>query len=85
MVTYSEEKFSPPERSNLREQAREFLRTSRSAEYYQLKRAGTLQAELERKVETAIRYAENLMVSGEWEVRAWNRAIRLVILESDSD
>ena len=85
MVTYTEEEFTPPPRGHLLEQVREFLRTSRESDYYRMKREGTLEEELERRVDTAIRYAGNLTASGEWEVQAWNRAIRLVILESETD
>lgn len=39
----------------------------------------------ERKAKRAKEYAENLMQVGIWEEEAWNRAIRLEILESESD
>jgi hypothetical protein len=37
------------------------------------------------KAEAAEHYAKNLMLSGVWSGEAWNRAIRLEILESESD
>jgi hypothetical protein len=37
------------------------------------------------KANAARRYAENLMATGIWYQEAWNRAIRLEILESESD
>jgi hypothetical protein len=50
-----------------------------------MKVAGELDEYLNLKAKQAKDYAKNLIASGEWENQAWNRAERLIIMESESD
>ena len=69
--------------AELEAKALNFLKRNKPKEYKALSPYGRLEyARL--KANAAKRYAENLIASGEPDFVAWNRAIRLEILESES-
>jgi hypothetical protein len=77
--------FVAPTQQELEAKALRYLKTCKPKELKELKRNGELEQSLQLRARAAKRYALNLMESGVWETEAWNRAIRLEILESDSD
>ena len=77
--------FVAPSQEELEAQSLDFLKTCRRSLYRDLRGTGDLGDFLKRRANRARGYARNLMASGVWETEAWNRAIRLEILESESD
>jgi hypothetical protein len=77
--------FQEPTNAELEAKALRFVRQCRQKLYRELRQSGELKEYCRQKAKAARRYAENLIKSGEWEGNAWNRAIRLEILESESD
>ncbi len=77
--------FTPPTQELLEAQARHFLWTCRRKAYLEAKKSGELEEWITLKAKAARRYAENLIYSGEPPEIAWNRAVRLEILESETD
>jgi hypothetical protein len=77
--------FVAPTLAELEAKALHYLKTCKPKEYRELQKNGELQQSLQRRAKAARRYALNLIESGVWETEAWNRAIRLEILESESD
>jgi hypothetical protein len=73
-----------PSQAELIAKAHNFLKNNRRKEY---KRLSVEEREewAQEKAKAARSYAENLIACGESDVVAWNRAIRLSILESDTD
>ena len=69
----------------LREIALDYLKGNRRSEYRQLVKDQELEGLLALRVRAAKDYAQSLMVSGESLESAWNRAIRLHLLKSESD
>ena len=65
--------------------ALKFFKECRPKEYREMKKDGSLESECRLQAERAQRYAEALISGGEFDRVAWNMAIRLVILESESD
>lgn len=76
-VTHSQEELA--------EKALDFVKSIKPKEYRRMKKEGTLTEYCARKARAARDYAENLMATGEPAKIAWNRAIRLEILESETD
>ena len=76
MITYQPTEFIPPDHAKLVAKALDFARTMKKTKD---------KSHLERKANAAERYAENLIGGGVEAEAAWNRAIRLEILESESD
>ena len=79
------EEFVPPTQAQLEAQALDFYKTCKRKAYRELKKSGELGETCRLKAEAAIDYAHNLIASGEYPGPAWSRAIRLDILESESD
>ena len=77
--------YPTPSDATLAAKAKHFLWTCKRRQYLQAKREGELDEWIDLKVRSCKRYAENLMASGSWAGEAWNRAIRLEILESETD
>ena len=77
--------FVAPTQEQLEAKALHYLKTCKPKEYRELKKNGELQQSLTRRAQAARDYARRLILSGEFENQAWNRAIRLEILESESD
>ena len=78
------------ERSNmddieLRKIAFEYERDNRNSSMRRMARRGTLEDYLATKVRHARTYASNLIERGDDPPRAWNRAIRVCLLERDED
>ena len=69
----------------LRKIAFEYERDNRNSSLRRMARRGTLEAYLATKVRHARTYAGNLMERGDDPLRAWNRAIRVCLLERDED
>ena len=84
-IAYPGNKPCPPPQEELEAKALHFLRTCKPKAYKELKKLSYLEEAIAMKAEAAIRYAEELIDLGEYEPQAWNRAIRLEILESESD
>ena len=76
-LTYSDEE--------LINMAMRYFRTCKPKEYRQMKKDGELMEVCQLMVKAARRYAKNLMAVGIFAGEAWNRAIRLEILESETD
>lgn len=75
----------PPSDEELRDKALRFLKEVKPREYREMQREGALNRLVENKVAACKDYAAALMRSGSSPPEAWNRAIRLEILESESD
>jgi hypothetical protein len=84
-IAYPGTNIYPPPQEELEAKALYFLRTNRPKVYKKLEQSGELEEYCQLKAQAAKRYAENLIQSGEWLNQAWNRAIRLEILESETD
>ena len=86
-VTYEPNKeYKAPTETELINKALVFMKENYSRKKYKaLKDSGEVQELAQLKAKAAIRYAENLISSGMWAGEAWNQAIRLEILESESD
>ena len=65
--------------------ALKFFKECKPKEYREMKKDGSLQEVCELRAEGARRYAENLILGGMFGPAAWNMAVRLEILESESD
>jgi hypothetical protein len=74
------EKFEPPTQAQLEAKARDFLRENKPKLFKQLTKK-ELQEMCEDKTKSAMDYARRLGGGPD----AWNRAIRLEILESETD
>lgn len=79
------EEFQVPSDSQLREQALKFFKENKPKAYREMKADGSLEEVLAMRVKAARDYAQTLQNTGTWAGEAWNRAIRLEILESESD
>lgn len=79
------DEFVPPTQKQLEAQARDFYRTCKRKVYRELKKSNELNEICQLKAQVAKRYAEDLISSGEHPGPAWSRAIRLEILESETD
>ncbi len=71
--------------SDLESKSLDYLRRCHPKAFKEMKKDGSLDEYTAKKAKAAKDYAENLMKSGIWEEEAWNRAIRLKILRSESD
>ena len=71
--------------NQLEAKALKFIKENKPQEYRKLKASGELQEYCRLSAKAAREYAESLMKSGEPDTIAWNRAIRLEILESETD
>ena len=71
--------------STLREIAVRFERDTREKEFRRLARRGELESYLSIKIRSTQEYAKNLIEHGEIPDRAWNRAIRVHIMEREED
>ena len=69
----------------LRKIAFEYERDNHNSSLRRMARRGTLETYLATKVRHAQTYAGNLMERGDDPLRAWNRAIRVCLLERDED
>jgi hypothetical protein len=78
-------KYQPPTENELKSKALRFVKENKPGEYRNMQKSVELDEYCRLKAEEARRYAEDLIASGEWDKQAWNRAIRLIILESESD
>ena len=67
------------------ERREDFLRENRPKEYRRLRKAGEVEAHLERSSARCVQRAESLIASGTHEAQAWSWAIRSVLLESLED
>lgn len=77
--------WEAPTQVSLVLQAEDFFKKCRPKEYREMKKDGSLREVCQRRARMAKDYAENLILSGEFDRAAWQRAVRLVILESESD
>lgn len=75
----------PPTAADLEEKVVNYLKDCKRKSYRQMKKDGDLEEYIQIQVDSTIRAAQNLMKCGANESEAWNRAIRSVILESESD
>jgi len=77
--------WKAPTKEGLEAQALDFFKRCKPKEYKEMEKDGSLQEVCQLRAERAKDYAESLIQSGEFDRAAWNRAVRLVILESESD
>jgi len=77
--------YKPPTDADLWWKALGFLRTSRHADYYAMRLDGSLKGIVEGRIAACKSYAQRLIDSGTWEGEAWNQAIRVELLESESN
>jgi hypothetical protein len=77
--------FVAPTQQELEAKALKFFRECKPKSYREMKKSGDLKEVCQLRAKATQRYALSLMENGVWETEAWNRAIRLKILESDSD
>ena len=70
--------------SELEQKALDFLKQNKKKAIKGMSRE-ELQEWATQKAESAQSYHDSLVKTGVWEEEAWNRAIRLEILESESD
>lgn len=75
----------PPTQSELEYKALNFVKTNKPRYYRELKKSGKLKEHCQRKTTKAMGYAKNLISNGMLEEKAWNIAIREVILGLKSD
>jgi hypothetical protein len=79
------EEYQPPAQAQLEAMARDFCKENKPKAYRQMKKDGDLQEVCEMKAKAAMDYAQRLIESGEFPGPAWDRAIRLEILELETD
>ena len=77
--------WEAPTQEALEAQALDYLKKCKPREYRELKKTGELQELCRLRADAARNYAESLIHQGMWEREAWPMAIRLEILESESD
>ncbi len=77
--------FEAPTDQELAEKARTFYRICKPKAYREMKRDGTLEEVVRMKVDAAKSYAMSLMSPDMYPGQVWSRAIRLEILESETD
>ena len=77
--------WQPPEAVILRETRLEYLRRCQPKALREMRRAGTLEQDLDLRVKAAQSQADALIYSGEFPPQAWSRAIRSELLDSESD
>lgn len=77
--------FVAPTQQELEAKALKFFRECKPKSYREMKNSSELKEVCQLRAKATRRYALSLMENGVWETEAWNRAIRLKILESDSD
>jgi hypothetical protein len=75
----------PPTQEELGAKALYYVRTCKPKSYKEMKKDGTLDHYCQLAAIAATNYANSLIDTGESEEQAWNRAIRLEILESETD
>ena len=77
--------YKIPSDADLWWKAIEFYRTSKKATYDAMRLDGSLTNVVGGRVAACKRYAQNLIDSGTWEGEAWNQAIRVELLGSESN
>ncbi len=75
----------PPSQEELEAKALYFVRTCKPKEYKRLKQSGELEEYCQLKAKAATSYKERITTENYTAPVAWNMAIRLEILESESD
>ncbi len=80
-----EDHFTPPTQELLEMKALHFLKTCRREAYREVKGAGELAEWVTLKANAARKYAENMISNGAMAEEAWNMAVRLEILGSETD
>ena len=77
--------YQAPTDSRLRELIVDYLKRCTPGEYRDMKRLGELEDFITRTIATTRRHADGLIASGVFAGEAWNQAIRLIIMHSETD
>ena len=77
--------YKPPTDANLWLKALGYYRTCRQAEYDTMRRDATLKDVIGARVAACKSLAQRLIDTGVWEGEAWNQAIRVELLGSESN
>lgn len=85
MVVNTEEPLYPHGLESLAAQAETFFKECKPKAYRQMKKDGSLLEVCQLRAKAATNFANDMILQGMMPNRAWDIAIRSVILESESD